>query len=318
MPKRRFQSALVLSGGSARGLSHLGVIEEIEHRDMAVDLIVGSSMGALIGGLYAYYRDVGQVSSRLRNFFGSHQFLKISATVLDERSQQPGQDGFFNRFIWLFRKGVYYTHSVLKSEIVQHDIYRDIIETLIPDIPIEELPTRFAAIAMDLLTGEEVVLTRGSLRNAVAASSAIPGLFPVIEIDGRPLIDGGWVDNVPVAPAIALGAHFVVAVDATLEIDGLEYPQSAIETVFRCNEITRIILTRQRKSRADVLLVPAIGPMFWADFAAIDRCIVAGRKAFSENARKISRKTAVRRGLTLEGLIHPARTREWKHPFLIL
>ena len=189
---------------------------------------------------------------------------------------------------------------------------------LIPDVLIEDLPVPFAAVAMDLVTGDEIVITKGSLRKAVAASSAIPGLFPVIEINGRPLVDGGWVDNVPVAPAIALGAHFVLAVDTTLEIPGMTvYPQAAIEIAFRCNEITRILLTRHRKSYADALVTPEIGQMFWADFGALDECLSAGRKAFKENVSTILKKAARRRYLTAWGSIHPCRVCEWRNPFLV-
>jgi NTE family protein len=318
MFKNRFKSALVLSGGSARALAHLGVIEEIERRNMKIDMIVGSSMGAIIGGLYAYYGDAATVIAKLRKLFATDVFLKTASSVIDDGTGQLGVDGFFNRFLWLFRKGVYYTHSVLRSELVSENLYSEIIGMLMPDTLIEDLPIPFAAVAMDLNTGDEIVITRGSLRRAVAASSAIPGLFPVIEINGLPLVDGGWVDNVPVAPAIALGAHFVLAVDATLEIPGMaSYPQAAIEIVFRCNEITRILLTRHRKSYADALITPEIGQMFWADFSALDSCMSAGRRAFNENALTILKKTVLRRCLTCWGLVHPCRLGEWRHPFLV-
>jgi NTE family protein len=172
---------------------------------------------------------------------------------------------------------------------------------------------------MDLLTGEEIVLTKGSLRRAIAASSAIPGMFPVIEINGRALVDGGWADNIPVAPAIALGAHFVLASDATLEVNGMAtQPRSAMEILFRCNEITRIHLNRHRQSAADVLIVPEIGDIFWADFKSLDHCLAAGRKAFEQNESTILRRMLVRRFQTLGGTVHPGRVREWRHQFLII
>ncbi|MFZ2447660.1 MAG: patatin-like phospholipase family protein [Syntrophobacteraceae bacterium] len=318
MSAKRFKSALVLSGGSARALSHLGVLESIERQKVQVDMIVGTSMGAVIGGLYAYYRDSSRVIARLGTLFRSEVFLKTASAVTAEGIAQVGPDGFFNRFVWLFRKGVYYTHSMLHTELVREDLYDEMIAMLVPDILIEDLPIPFASVAMDLATGDEIVITSGSLRRAIAASSAIPGLLPVIEIDGRSLVDGGWVDNVPVAPAIALGAHFVIAVDATLEISGMTvYPQSAIEIVLRTNEITRIVLNRHRKSYADVVVTPEIGQLFWADFRAMDRCMEAGRKAFDATVREVSKKHALRRCLTLGGLVHPARACEWRHPFLI-
>src|SRR5208337_1715501 len=131
-----------------------------------------------------------------------------------------------------------------------------------------------------------------------AASSSIPGMFPVIEINGRTLVDGGWTDNVPAAPAIALGAHFVLGSDATLEVH-------AMAILFRCNEISRILLTRHRKSAADALIAPEIGDISWADFKSLDYCLAAGRKAFDQNSSAILKQMLLRRFQTLEGTIHP-------------
>ncbi|MGC9965123.1 MAG: patatin-like phospholipase family protein [Syntrophobacteraceae bacterium] len=315
----RFKSALVLSGGSARALSHLGVIQGIERAGLRFEMIVGTSMGAVIGGLYACYEDSARVIDRLKNLFESELFIKAASNAANEKYVFLSQDGFFNRFVWLFRQGVFYSHTMLRMELVTEDIYERLIAALVPDVLIEDLPVRFAAVAMDLMTGEEVVLTKGSLRRAVAASSSIPGFFPAVQINGRSLVDGGWTNNVPAAPAIALGAHFILAVDATLEISAMaSSPRSAMEVLFRCNEISRILLTRHRKSAADVLIVPEIGNIFWADFGSFDHCLSAGKKALEENSSAISRQMLLRRLQTLEGLVHPGRTGQWSHPFLIL
>jgi NTE family protein len=190
---------------------------------------------------------------------------------------------------------------------------------LIPEVLIEDLPVRFAAVAMDLVTGEEIVLTKGSLRRAIAASSSIPGVFPAIRINERMLVDGGWTDNVPAVPAIVLGAHFVLAVDATLDIAGMQaYPKSAMGALLRCDEISRILLNRHRSSAADVLMVPEIGHMFWADFRSLDHCLDAGKKVFEQNASTVYHQMLLRRFRTLKGAVHPGRTGKWKHPLVIV
>jgi NTE family protein len=314
----RFKSALALSGGSARALSHLGVIQEIERRNMKFDLIVGTSMGAVIGGLYAFFGDSAKVIERLKNLFESELFLKTAFNAVDEDFVFASPDGFFNRFMWLFKQGVFYTRTMLHTEMVADELYDGLLSILIPDVLIEDLRVPFASVAMDLQTGEEIVLTRRSLRRAIAASSSIPGMFPAIRINGRMLVDGGWADNVPVAPAIALGAHFVLAVDATHDIEGIAiHPKSALTVLLRCHEITGILLTRHRKSAADVLIVPEIGDIFWADFKSLDHCLAAGRKAFEEKASAISKQVLLRRFRTLRGAIHPGRTGKWKHPLVI-
>ena len=314
-----FKSALALSGGSARGLSHLGVLQEIERSNLKFDLITGASMGALIGGLYALFGNPARVEESLKGLFSSRLFRKTAPIAMDDGQAFIGADGFFNRFIWLFRQGVFYTRTMLQMGLVGEELIEELVSMLIPDVLIEDLPVRFAAVAMDLETGEEVVLTRGALRRAIAASVAIPGIFPPVKTGQRTLVDGGWADNVPVGPAIALGAHFVLAVDATLEIPSMTSgPRSAMEILLRCNEMSRILLNRDRKSAADVLVVPQIGDMSWGDFTAMDHCMAAGRKAFQENAAAIVKQMRLRRLRTLEGLIHPGRSGCWNRPMVIV
>lgn len=318
MPNNRYKTALVLSGGSARGLAHLGILLELEERGIQVDLIVGTSMGALIGGLYAIHGQASIVIERIRNLIESDLFSRAVSAVAEEEPEM-GPDGFFHRFMGLFKKGVYFTHSMIRPALVSREVYRQLMTDLIPDHSIEDLSLPFAASTMDFRSGDEIVIARGSIRDAIAASAAIPGIMPPVALGERLLVDGGWADNVPVAPAIAMGAHFVIAVDTTLEVPGLGTPPlSALESLFRCNEMTRILLTRHRKARADVLITPEIGRLSWANFAAIDRCLAAGRSALAENIDTIRQRRRSRRWRTLSGLIHPARSGEWRHPFAFL
>jgi len=311
-----FKTALVLSGGAARALAHLGVIQELERHDLRVDMVIGTSMGAIVGGLYARAGRIEPVLSRIRGFLESDLFLKSVPMILDE-SQDFGPESLLNRMLWLFRKGAFYTQSLIRPTLVSEEDYTQIINSLIPECNIEDMKIPFAAVATDLLTGDEVVFNKGSLRAAVSASAAIPGILPAVRKPGRLLADGGWVDNIPVVPAVAMGAHFVLAVDAGLSLEGLGPPPvSAIETLFRCNEITRITLNSHRKSAADVLLRPRVHHIRPGDFPAMDQCIESGRQAFMNAVRLIRRKRFKRRCLSLCGLIHPARRCFEMHPFV--
>lgn len=317
MLRGRFKTALVLSGGSARALTHLGALAELLTNRIVPDMIVGTSMGAVIGALYAYYRDISKVRETVQGLIESDLFMKTVSIASDEQPE-TNLGGFFNRFLGLFRKGVYYTHSLTRSALVPVDTYLEIMTDLLPECDLSELPIPFASVAMDSLTGEEIVITRGSLVAAVSASSAVPGILPQISHGGRALVDGGWLDNVPVAPAIALGAHCVLALDSSLDIDGLgPLPTSAIEHVFRCNEITRIRLMQHRKQHADVLVRPQIGETNWSHFSCIDRCSAAGENAVRVMLPLIHRRIFHRKVRTLGGRLHPARRRGWEHPFLI-
>jgi NTE family protein len=317
MQAGRFKTALVLSGGSARALAHLGVLLAIEKSSIGVDLIVGTSMGALVGGLYAHHGDAQVVSRTIRDFL-EHPLFREALSLATENAQEDADSGFFQRFAAYIRHGVFCSRSLNHSSLISQDLFADVLEEIVPDFALANLSIPFAAGAMDLGTGQEVVLRSGSLRQVVGASIAIPGVLPAVSWEGQSLVDGSWLDNVPVTPAIALGAHFVLAVDAAWEISSLwNAPRSAVEIAFRSNEITRITLNQQRRALADVLLVPEVGQVRWADFQAIDRCKAAGSSVILDNLGQIRRTRFRRRLLSLGGRLHPARSAAWRRPLVI-
>lgn len=311
-----FKTALVLSGGGSRALAHLGALDELLKNDIRVDLIVGTSMGAIIGGLYAHYGDLSAVSEKLREFLQSDLFVdtlsKAAESHLEEQTESP-----LDRFLGLFRKGIYYTHSIVRSTLVSEETYLNVMSRLIPERPIEQLDIPFAAVAMNIVDGEEVVLRTGCLRKAVSASVAIPGILPPVQTAGRFLVDGSWVDNVPAEPAISMGAHFIIGIDAASQLHELgPLPNSAMDLLHRSNDITRIRLSHERSACADVLLMPPIGHLYWADFSQAEHCVKAGHKAVSKNLGRIRRRRLLRKVLTLNGRIHPARKLACRHPFI--
>ncbi len=297
-----FKTALVLSGGAARALAHLGVLEQLEEHKIKVNMIVGTSMGAIIGGLYAYYEEIALVNKHIRNFLKSEIFQKGISLASDHATTNEESEGFFQRFLTSFRKGLFYTRSVTRQSLVPSDYYREAIAQLVPEINIEDLSIPFAAVALDILSGEEIIFTTGSLRRAIMASAAIPGIFPPLNINGLTLVDGGWVDNAPVIPAIMLGAHFVMCSDSSWSISELwPNPSSAIELAFRCNDITRILLTDLKKQYADVIVRPKLHGITWSDFDSIDYCHLAGKVACKETIPVIKKRKRLKYISTLGG-----------------
>ena len=172
---------LVLGSGAARGFAHIGVMRALQAHGIAPDIIVGTSMGALVGGCYA----TNQLDT-LENWVRSLTRRRIIG-YLDVRIGGSGIIG-----------GTRLAHELEES---------------IGDAAIEDLPIRFTAIATEIGTGHEVWLTRGSLALAIRASYALPGIFPPVHVGGRWLVDGALVNPVPVSAARALGARVVIAVN---------------------------------------------------------------------------------------------------------
>ena len=172
---------LVLGSGAARGFAHIGVMRALQAHGITPDIIVGTSMGALVGGCYA----TNQLDT-----------LEDWARSLTKR-----------RII------SYLDVRIGGSGIIGGGRLANRLEQSIGDIAIEDLPIRFAAIATEIGTGHEVWLTRGSLALALRASYALPGIFPPVHLGGRWLVDGALVNPVPVSAARALGARVVIAVN---------------------------------------------------------------------------------------------------------
>ncbi|HUD70370.1 MAG TPA: patatin-like phospholipase family protein [Dongiaceae bacterium] len=268
---------LALGGGAARGLAHLGVLKVLEENRIPVDLIIGTSVGALIGGVYATTRDAAMTEKRFHEFIFSKAFKRARFDFLKE--SREARRGVMSRVVTLFKKGIFYSFSVAKTSWVSAEYFEHNINALLDDVPIEKAGIPFHAVAADMLTGDLVVLSQGGLRRAVSASSAVPGLLPPVSIDGRLLIDGGWVAQVPVVPALDQGCDLVIAVDVSRELEPLAEQGSGLNIMVRAAAIRAEALRLMQGRLADILIEPDVGRVHWADFSAVDECVRRGEEA---------------------------------------
>jgi len=178
--------SLVLSGGGARGIAHIGVIEELEKRDYEIVVVTGTSMGALVGGIYALER-----LEEFKNWLFSLDKMKVFHLI----------DFTFN------------SQGLIKGDRVFNHI-----KEIIADKRIEDLTIDFAAVAVDLLSKKEVVFRKGSIYEAIRASVAIPTVFTPVNMEETLLIDGGVLNNIPVNHATKVPGGLVVAVNVNADI----------------------------------------------------------------------------------------------------
>lgn len=181
MKKRRV--ALALAGGGARGVAHIGAIEELERQGFEIASVAGTSMGALVGGVYAS----GHLEA-FRTWMCDLDRYRVFSLVDFALS----------------------TEGLVKGDRVIHEMQR-----MVPDVRIEDLPVPFAAVAADLLTGCEVVLDSGGLYDAIRASISIPSVFRPVHRDGMVLVDGGTVNPLPVNRVRREAGDLLVAVDVS-------------------------------------------------------------------------------------------------------
>ena len=188
VPPQRPSIGLALGGGAARGFAHIGVLKVLTAHGIVPDVIVGTSIGAVVGGTYA-----GQQLDTLEQWARS---LNVRSVIS------------------------YLDINLSGSGLITGNHLAKTLEAGLHDMRIDDLPTRFAAIATEFNTGHEIWLTHGRLVDALRASYALPGIFPPVRIGGRWLVDGALVNPVPVSAARALGARLVIAVNLNSDLFG--------------------------------------------------------------------------------------------------
>ena len=252
--------ALVLSGGTARGFAHIGVLKALEESGIKPDLIVGSSMGSIVGALYAS----GLSSSELQAALAEMDRSIFADVMLPKIGALPGGLG-----------------------LVKGEKLRDFMRDRMRHELIEDFPIRFAAVSTELRTGKPHSFNSGDAALAALASSAVPGLFSPVRIDGKYFADGQIASPVPVDAARRLGAKVVIAVDVTYP------PQEAslssfLSVLFQAFSISVNRLRDFEIREADVVIAPEIPPTSSQyGFGARDTLIEAGYRAARASAPRI-------------------------------
>lgn len=287
---------LALGGGAARGLAHLGVLKVFEDARMPFHMISGTSLGAMIGGLYATQPDASYWMGRVEQFLRSFRSRKTRLEFI-RRLEQPNNNrhGFFADMANLIRKGYFWGVTATSPAFISEKEYEEFIYPLIPDIKIEQTNMPFGCVATDICNGKRVIYTSGSLRKAISASCALPGIFPPVRDGDMQLVDGGWVERVPVLCGRDMGADIVIAVDVSSDVAKFE-DKSGLDIVLRADAVTRIYLNELLARDADVLIHPKVGSVHWADFS---------------NPREMFRQgetAALEKLLAIRAVVHKAAT----------
>jgi len=277
-PLERPRTALVLSGGGARGMAQIGVLKALERARIPIDMIVGTSMGAVVGGLYAagwsateiesiaLHTNWDEVLSLSEDTRRSELFLDQKLAV-DRSFLVVRFEGFTPVLPPAVSSGQRLT--TMLSSLALQAVYH-------PNPSFDDLKIPFRAIATDLVSGERVILDRGSLAEALRASTTVPLLFSPIERNGAQLVDGGLVSNIPVDVARAAGCDIVVAINTASELRGPGEMETPWETA---DQIMGIMMQRgnvEQLEQADIVITPEIGRHLSTEFRGLDTLIDAG------------------------------------------
>ena len=273
---------LVLSGGGARGMAHIGVLKVLEELKVPIDCIAGTSMGAVVGGLYASGMTVSQIADTMRSLDWQEAF----------RDAPPRRDLAFRRkqddrnFLVRLPLGLKHAKILLPKGFIQGQKLQETLRQL--TLPFSnstnfiELPTPFRAVATDLETGAAVLLDRGDLAIAMRASISAPGVFAPVDYQGRLLVDGGLAENLPIGVARAMNADILIVSDVSFPLR----PRDQLDSALSISNQMLAILVRKDADRQkatlgpqDILIEPVLGATASTDFTQAVSTIARGEEA---------------------------------------
>jgi NTE family protein len=290
-PPHRPRIGLVLSGGGARGIAHIGVLKVLEEQHIPIDAIAGTSMGAVVGGLYASGLTAREIEAIVTSLNWQDAF----------RDRPPREDLTLRRkqedenFLVKFPLGIRGGKLLLPKGLIQGQRLNQILRRL--TLPVaritnfDELPTPFRALATDLETGDGVTMDSGDLTSAMRASMSAPGVFAPVERDGRLLVDGGISENLPVDIARSMGVDILIVVDVGTPLLTREKLNS-VPVI--SNQMLAILIQRNTRLQLDklqaqdVLIAPPLGDTSSFDFGNVKRVVAVGERAARASAARLA------------------------------
>jgi NTE family protein len=246
--EQRPKVGLVLSAGSLRATTHVGVISVLENAGFPVDVVAGTSMGAIVGSVYA----AGTPVKRM---------LEIALSI------RPDSGANLNAFSLL--------RLVLADKLLSSEKTGKFIHDELGGKRFEDLPKPFACVAMDLYSGESIIFRQGPLDIAVRSSMNLPGVFEPVEYRHRYLVDGGVVDYIPIDAAHLLGAEWVLASIAESDYTHFK-PRNVLESLEQVIDIRGSLLSREQRTQANFLIEPPVGDIGLAEVARTQEAINKG------------------------------------------
>lgn len=265
---------LALGGGGSRAICHLGVLAALERAGIRVDMIAGNSMGGIIGAVYASGVGLEKTRELVFSCFSGSGLVRMRRG--DGLEREPGLLQYLKRnlralsisLVLSFRRGFLWRNPCKKA-----------VEAIVPDINIEDLPLPLAVVALNLTDGVLESFTRGPLRQPVIAGTNIGVVFPPYRWNGKEYADAAPLCSLPVDEARDLGAEVVLAVDIRTPLPPDFRVLNGFDTIFRIESMESTLINNQRAERADVLVAPQTGPLFWGDFSRNAQVVRAGEEA---------------------------------------
>jgi len=285
--KEQHGFVLALGGGGGRGLAHLGVLEVLEEHGLKPDAIVGTSIGALFGSMYALEPDANKLQARVISFLDSDDFGQLKLPELGDAPDK--NNSWLARLGAAARQSVWFTRAATGIAVADVNYLVEMANTLCAGRSFSDIKIPLYLTAVTFPCGECHIFSKGDLACSVAASMAIPGVFNPLEMNGERYVDGGLASELPAKEArmIARPEQFVVAVNVGARPSEDDEPTNVIGMLDWSTRIKALYLRQYKKGFADVLVEPLVGFTQWNDFSNPEQEIERGRQAALEQMPKL-------------------------------
>lgn len=284
--KERPTVALVLSGGGAKGFAHIGILEALDELDIPVDYIVGTSMGSIMGGFYA----IGYSGKDIAEQVAKQDWSTIFTDQITSRKTPVAIKDELNRYAFSFpiKQGIKLPKGIVRGQRVMNILSKYTIDYHATD-NFSDLPIPFSCVAVDLESGEAVVLEKGYLPKAMRASMSIPSIFTPVKIDDRLFVDGGVINNFPADVAKVKEYDYIIGVDVQSPLRSKDELVSATDIVNQLVSFAGRPRTDKNIKLTDIYIHPDISGYTTGSFTKdeIDSIISRGRKAAKEAYPKL-------------------------------
>lgn len=274
--KHRPKIGLVLSGGGAKGFAHIGVLKVLEEIGLEVDYIGGTSMGAIIGGLYS----IGYSADAIERIVVKQNWNELLGDVIPRKYKSPGEKGMAEKyFVYFpvekfkikFPTGIQEGHNISK-------VFSKLTSPVYKENDFTKFQTPFVCIGADIMTGKSVAMKKGSLPQALRASMSIPSVFSPVEYNGHFMVDGGLINNFPVGEVKKMGADIIIGVD----VQNIPYKKEDITSIFKVIDQLSFLYRKEmgniNKDLTDIYIHPDITGYSVGSFNNADSLISRGEK----------------------------------------
>ena len=276
----RKKVGLVLSGGGAKGAAHIGVLKVLEEAGIPIDYIAGTSMGSIVGGLYAIGYDAGMLDTLVRKqqwpFLLSNRVYRYDLPF----SEKEKDEKYLVSIPMIGGKGIQVPSGFISGQNI-YSLFSELTIGYHDSVSFLNLPIPFSCVAANLVNGKEVILDQGNLAMAMRSSMAIPGVFSPVVMDTMLLVDGGIANNFPTDVGKAMGADIIIGVDVSSELRKMNELNTAIEIVDQLTSFMGMAKYEDNIKLCDIYIKPDIVPYSAASCSAvdIDTLILRGERA---------------------------------------